>query len=98
MVLTRVLNSDVAYLVARIESEHNISAIFNMELNKVVEMVIGVQQQRVMIICTQVQKDVLSHELRHYAPFIVYCMCQIILLDEGLPRQEGQSINVDVCR
>jgi hypothetical protein len=63
MVLTRVLNSDVVYLVARIECEHNIFPTFNMKLNKVVEMVIGIQQQGVVIICTQVQKEVLSHEL-----------------------------------
>jgi hypothetical protein len=63
MVLTRVFNSDVVYLTARIECEHNKFAIFNMKLNEVVEMVIGKQQQGVVIICAKVQKDVLSQEL-----------------------------------
>ena len=63
MVLTRVLNSNVVYLVVRVEQEHNVFPILNMELNKVVEMIIGVQQQGIVIICTQVQKDVLTQNL-----------------------------------
>jgi hypothetical protein len=86
------------YLVATVEHEHNTFSILNMELNKVVEMVIGIQQQGVVVICAQVQKDILTHELRQDAPFIICCVCQVTLLEEGLPSQEGQSPNVNVCR
>lgn len=43
MMLTRVFNSNIVYLVVRVEQEHNIFSVLNMELNKVVEMIIGVQ-------------------------------------------------------
>ena len=98
MVLTRVLNSNTEYLVIRVEQEHNVFPILNIELNEVVEMIIGMQQQRIVIICTQVQKNVLTQNFWQDMPFIVYCVWQVTLLEESLPRQEGQSPSVNICR
>lgn len=63
MVLTRVLNGNIVYLAARVECEHNIFPILNVKLYKVVEVVIGIQQQGAVIVRTQVQKDILTQEL-----------------------------------
>lgn len=74
MLLTRVLNSNIEYLVIRVEQEYNVFPILNMELNEVVEMIIGIQQQRIVIICTQVQKYVLTQNFRQDIPFIANCV------------------------
>jgi hypothetical protein len=74
MLLTRVLNSNIEYLVIRVEQEYNVFPILNMELNEVVEMIIGIEQQRIVIIGTQVQKYVLTQNFQQDSPFIVNCM------------------------